>query len=380
MPSAVELGLVFVLGFLGSFGHCAGMCGPVVLGVAWGSSQRTWRQRLGQQLGLHLGRVMTYGAVGAILGQAGSLLVAGGQLAGVGSVVRQGMTVAIGLVLLWSGWSQQVPGWLRWGRHPQGTWPQHPLLLGVLWGLIPCGFLYVAQLQAVATVHPLAGAVVMLVFGLGTVPVLLGLGLWLSRVDMARSQQLSQWAGRLTMVMGLVMLLRTDRMVDLTGYGSLLLLGLALLARPVQRLWGGLRSVRRELGVGAFVLAVIHTLHMADHSFEWDGLGIFFLPPVLFWGVMLGLGAVGLMLPLAATSTEGWVRRLGKGWHRLHRWAPLVWFLATGHVVLWMGERWGGPRTILFGLVVVLVWCVRQSWWWQWWQKEAWYEPADHGR
>ena len=363
MPTAVELGLMFALGFFGSFGHCAGMCGPVVLGVAWGQAQGTWRQRLAQQLGLHLGRVLTYAAVGAMLGQAGSLVVAGGELAGVGSGVRQGFTVAIGLVLIWSGWQKQAPGWWRWGRHLQGNLPQHPVLLGMLWGLIPCSFLYVAQLQAMATVHPLGGAAVMLAFGLGTAPVLLGLGLWLSRVETARGQQFHRWAGGLTMLMGLLLVVRTDRMVDVTGYGSLVLLGLALLARPLQRVWGGLRPLRRELGVGAFVLAVIHALHMVAHSLQWDALAILFLPPIQFWGTMLGLGAVGLMLPLAVTSTEGWVRRLGAGWQRLHRWVSVIWFLAAGHVVLWMGERWGVLRTGVFGILVLLVWLMRQSWW-----------------
>ena len=379
MPSGAEVGLIFALGFLGSFGHCAGMCGPLVLGVAWGQKHLTWGQRWWQQVGLHLGRVLTYAGVGALLGQAGSLLVAGGRLAGVGSGVRQGVTVAVGLLLIWSGWRSQVPNWLRWGWHPRGNPPQNPVLLGVLWGLIPCGFLYVAQLQAVATLNPWAGAVLLGAFGLGTVPVLLGLGLWLSRVGTERGQQLSRWAGRLTVLMGVLMLLRTDSMVDITGYGSLLLLGLALLARPLQRLWGGLRPLRRHLGVGAFVLAGLHTLHMVEHSFQWDLLGIFFLPPLPFWGIILGTLGLGLMVPLAVTSTDGWVRRLGKRWHQLHRWAIGIWFLAAAHIGLLMGARWGILGKVTFILGIILVILLRQSWWWRWWGREAWYEPADVG-
>ncbi|MEN9214112.1 MAG: sulfite exporter TauE/SafE family protein [Gloeomargarita sp. DG02_3_bins_56] len=377
MPNQIALGLLFALGFLGSFGHCAGMCGPLVLGVALGQKQQPWPRRLMQQVLLHLGRVLTYTAVGAVLGQTGSLVVAGGQLAGVGSVVRQAVTVAIGLLLVWTGWQQQSPGWLRWGRHPQGKLPQHPLLLGLLWGLIPCGFLYAAQLQAVATLQPGGGAAVMLAFGLGTVPVLLGLGLWLSRVGTDMGQRLSRWAGGLTMLMGALMLLRTDRMVDISGYGSLLLLGMALLARPLQRLWPGLRPLRRELGVGAFGLAVIHSLHMLEHGFAWDITGVFFLPSSSFWGVMLGAVALALMVPLAVTSTDGWVSRLGPYWHHLHRLATWIWVLAAGHIGLLMGERWGilGTLGLITGILLVLL--LRQSWWWRWWQKEAWYEPAN---
>ncbi|APB34747.1 hypothetical protein GlitD10_2413 [Gloeomargarita lithophora Alchichica-D10] len=379
MPTGAQVGLIFALGFLGSFGHCAGMCGPLVLGVALGQKHQPWGQRLTHQLSLHLGRVLTYSLVGAGLGQAGSLLVAGGQLAGVGSGLRQGVTVAIGVLLIYSGWQKQAPGWLRWGWHPQGALPQNPLLLGLGWGLIPCGFLYVAQLQAVATLNPLGGALVMLAFGLGTVPVLLGLGLWLSRVGSERGDQLSRWAGGLTMVMGGLMLLRTDGMVDITGTGSFLLLGLTLLARPLHRWWPGLRPLRRELGVGAFVLAVIHTLHMVEHGLQWDVTGVLFLPVRPFWGMILGTGAVGLMLPLAVTSTDGWRQRLGQRWHQLHRLVTGIWLLAAGHISLLMGQRWGVMRNGVFILGVIFVLLLRQSWWGRWWPQEAGDEPADSG-
>jgi DMSO/TMAO reductase YedYZ heme-binding membrane subunit len=163
------------------------------------------------------------------------------------------------------------------------------------------------------------------------------------------------------------------------GYGSLFLLGLALLARPLQRLWGGLRPLRRHLGVGAFVLAGLHTLHMVEHSFQWDLLGIFFLPPLPFWGIILGTLGLGLMVPLAVTSTDGWVRRLGKRWHQLHRWAIGIWFLAAAHIGLLMGARWGILGKVTFILGIILVILLRQSWWWRWWGREAWYEPADVG-
>ncbi|MCS7226572.1 MAG: sulfite exporter TauE/SafE family protein [Gloeomargarita sp. SKYB31] len=366
----LELGLLFALGCLGSFGHCVGMCGPVVVAMALGQRGQPWPQRLRQQLALHLGRLTTYAAVGAVLGQAGSVLAAGGQLVGIGSAVRQGVTVLVGLLLLLGA------GQPRWGLPLPQKWPQSPLGLGLLWGLIPCGFLYAAQLQAVASMAATKGALLMLAFGLGTVPVLLGLGLWLGQVSTQAGQRLNRWARLLTLLMGGLMLARTDAMVDVTGYGSLLLLGLALIARPMQRLWPGLRAVRRELGVAAFVLALVHTFYRLDHTFQWDIGGVWFLPQSLFWGVMAGVLALGMMLPLAITSTDGWVHRLGPRWHQLHQWVVAIWLLAAVHVLLLMGYRWGslGTAMLIIGIVSVLL--VRQRWWWRWWRREQWYEPA----
>src|ERR671932_111417 len=98
----LNLFLIMTLGFLGSFGHCFGMCGPIT--VAFSLSQQRDTSRglpLRFHLLLNLGRIVSYALVGAGIGALGSVVVAGGQLAGVGSGLRHGMAIVTGLLLIW---------------------------------------------------------------------------------------------------------------------------------------------------------------------------------------------------------------------------------------------------------------------------------------
>ncbi|MGB5714116.1 MAG: sulfite exporter TauE/SafE family protein, partial [Waterburya sp.] len=168
----LELLLIIALGFLGSFGHCMGMCGPLTVALALSQQDNQANRLSGFQfhLLLNIGRVFSYTLVGAALGSLGSIVVASGQFAGIGSSIRHFMAIFTGIVLIWFGIRQIKPKWLPRlpFLHPlQGTihnrlnsgmdqlstqqqwWT--PGLLGGVWGLIPWGFLYTAQLKAVET-------------------------------------------------------------------------------------------------------------------------------------------------------------------------------------------------------------------------------------
>ena len=100
----LDLLLIFALGFLGSFGHCLGMCSPLTVALAL--SQDDAVSKLGSwrfHLLLNLGRTISYGLVGAALGGLGSIVVASGQLAGIGSGLRQFMAIFTGSLLIWFG-------------------------------------------------------------------------------------------------------------------------------------------------------------------------------------------------------------------------------------------------------------------------------------
>lgn len=380
----MEFLLVFALGFLGSFGHCVGMCGPLTVAFALSQADAAGaaRARAWQQLRFHsllnLGRVLSYAAVGAALGAIGSLLMAGGQLAGIGSGLRQGMAIFTGLLLIWLGLNQINPQLLPRVPllHPllegrshqslshlmsrlsgQSRW-WTPTLLGGLWGLIPCGFLYVAQIKAAATGNLWLGAATMLAFGLGTMPILLGLGVLITRVGADRRSQLFRMGGWITLTMGGLMLLRNDAMVDYTGYGALLLLGLALVARPLSRLLPALLHYRRALGVGAFLLAIAHTGFMLNHTLQWNWSAVEFMLPRHQWGMGAGAAALALMTPAALTSFDGAVRRLGRWWRPVHLLTVPAIALATLHVVC-IGSRylgaleWQTSHAVQTGLLVL---------------------------
>ncbi len=359
----IDLLLMMSLGFLGSFGHCVGMCGPIAVGFSLanrqGDSRRnsTWPHKLVWHGLLNLGRLLSYTLVGAAIGAVGSVLVASGQMAGIGSALRQGLAIVTGLLLIWFGLGQIKPGWLpplpllspfghlhqRLATHrfSQSSAGWTPLLLGAIWGLIPCGFLYAAQIKAAETGSLGLGAATMAAFGLGTVPSMLGVGLSIAKLSAHRRSQLFRLGGWITLTIGVLTLLRTDGMVDHTGYGGLILLILALIARPISHLWGQPLQYRRVLGVGAFVLAIAHTGHMLDHTLQWHLGAIAYMLPQHQIGIGTGILALILLAPAALTSFDRLQLRLGDRWRQIHLLAIPAFLLAVIHTVL-IGSRYLG--------------------------------------
>lgn len=392
-----ELLLVMLLGLLGSFGHCVGMCGPLT--AAFALSQQsptqqspTWQQRLVFHGLLNLGRITSYALVGAGIGALGSVLVAGGQLAGIGSGLRQGLSIATGLLLIWMGLTQINPKLLPGIPllHPilQGRFHDRlsagmmklangarwwtPALLGMTWGLIPCGFLYTAQVKAAETGDLWRGMATMLAFGLGTVPSMLGIGVSASLLSRDRRSQLFRMGGWVTLAIGILTLLRTDEMVDYTGYAALFCLMLALIARPISRLWSFPLRYRRALGVGAYILSLAHTGHMLSHTFEWDLQGLAFMLPLQQTGIWTGIVAVGLMTPLTLTSFDAIVQRFGRYWRWLHLLSVPTLILCAVHTILigssYLGNvDWTASNellSLLLGLITLIVLCIRFRWVW----------------
>src|SRR5919199_2737102 len=221
----LDLFLIMTLGFLGSFGHCVGMCGPLTVAFSLSQQQQstvTWQHSLRFHTLLNLGRITSYALVGSGIGALGSVLVAGGQMAGIGSSVRYGMTIFTGLLLIWLALVQIKPGFLPHIPllHPlmQGNLHERlsrgmlrlsmrpkwwtPTLLGLLWGLMPCGFLYIAQIKAAETGSIGMGAVTMLAFGVGTLPMMLAVGVSASRLSANRRSELFRSGGSVTLMIG----------------------------------------------------------------------------------------------------------------------------------------------------------------------------------
>ncbi|MDA0265450.1 MAG: sulfite exporter TauE/SafE family protein [Cyanobacteria bacterium] len=400
----LELLLVASLGFLGSFGHCVGMCGPIAMALSLSNPDHGDQSR-GRQVAFHLllnlGRLLSYALVGAAIGGLGSVLVAGGQMAGVGSMLRRLIVLFTGSLLIGLGLRQVAPGWLpkiplvhplqgqlhdRLNRAmAQVSQSPHwwtPAALGLAWGLIPCGFLYAAQLKAAEATTPEGGALVMVAFGLGTVPMMVGVGIssaWFSR---DRTSQLFKMGGWITLLIGVLTLMRTgDLMVDYTGHLALVGLALALVARPISKVWVQPLKYRRGLGVGSFVLAIAHTVHMLEHSWGWNPAVLTFMVPQHRWGMIAGISALMLMTPLTLTSTDRAQKRLGQAWRRLHLLSGPALLLGGLHCTLagssYLGSlRWSGwplVHTVVLGTLVVGVFLFRSRWTWQWLRLERWY-------
>ncbi|HEY9738693.1 MAG TPA: sulfite exporter TauE/SafE family protein [Trichocoleus sp.] len=405
----LDLFLLTSLGFLGSFGHCLGMCGPISAAFSLGApgeSAPSKRQLVGFHILLNLGRLLSYALVGAVIGGLGSVLVAGGQVAGLGSDLRRVMALITGGLLIWFGLSQVSPALLpklpllhplRQGRlhnslqrvmtqFSLGRQWWTPLLLGLVWGLVPCGFLYAAQIKAAETAQLGAGAATMLAFGLGTLPIMLGIGLSTSWLSQDRRSQLFRLGGWLTLLIGVLTLARTgETMTDYAGYGALAALALALIARPISRIWSGPLRYRRVLGVGAFVLALAHSVQMLEHSWGWNLRAMQFMLPRHQWGIAAGAAALTLMLPLALTSSDWAQRQLGRLWRNLHLLSVPALVLCGLHCLL-MGPHFLGQghlslaqavHTGLFVGVISLVLLLRSRWIWSLFSLNRYYVPPN---
>ncbi len=399
-----DLLLITTLGFLGSFGHCLGMCGPLTVAFSLSypvqsPAQRSWQSRLWFNLLLNFGRILSYGLVGWLIGTIGSVLIAGGQLAGIGSGLRQGLAVVTGILLIWFGLHQIQPSWLpqlpllhpalgklhdRLNRLMLRLSRISPIFLGLLWGLMPCGFLYAAQIKAAETGNPQLGALTMMAFGIGTLPMMLGVGSSTACFSHDRRSQLFRLGGWVTLVIGLLTLTRNSNMVDYTGHGALILLVLALIARPIAKLWPGLLQYRRGLGVGAFILSIAHIIHILAHTFEWNWSAWRFMLPTQQWGLVCGVIATCLMMPPAFTSFDSMVKLLGSQWRKIHLLSIPALIFVGCHALL-NGSSYLGALTLspahwwrISGLLVMIVAVLstRSRYCWKLVGQEHWYVKA----
>ncbi len=174
----MELWMAFMLGLAGS-AHCAGMCGPLALALPTGG-RRGWTL-LPNRAAYNAGRVTTYCLLGAVFGLVGrSLALAGVQRwvsLGLGVAILAGLFVARARALTMS---IALPvTWLKsaLGRLIQRQTLASQFAFGVLNGLLPCGLVYIACVGAAATGGFFSAVQYMLVFGLGTVPMMLALSL-----------------------------------------------------------------------------------------------------------------------------------------------------------------------------------------------------------
>ena len=177
-------------------------------------------------------------------------------------------------------------------------------------------------------------------------------------------------------------------MVDYTGHAALICLILALIARPISSLWASPLRYRRTLGVGAFVLSVVHTVHMIEHSLQWNFAAFFFLPPEFQWGMAAGAVALILMTPAAFTSLESLQKSLGKRWRQIHLLSVPAMLLSAIHAVLigshYLGSlqsTWGNKlAAVLMGIVTLGVLLVRSRLFWSKLALEKLYVPPTKSR
>jgi sulfoxide reductase heme-binding subunit YedZ len=139
-----------------------------------------------------------------------------------------------------------------------------------------------------------------------------------------------------------------------TGKPALVLLVLSLACTPLNMIfgWRDVIAARKWLGLYAFGYVAVHLLVFVgvDYGFDWT-----LLQEAIFEKryALVGFAAFLILLPLALTSTKGWMRRLGRRWKLLHRWVYLAGILAVVHYI-WLVKS-DIRQPVAFGVVVVLL-------------------------
>ncbi|HHC74320.1 MAG TPA: sulfite exporter TauE/SafE family protein [Thiothrix sp.] len=211
---------VFLVGLLGGV-HCVGMCGGIVSALSFSSAAHlTLWQQLPMLFAYNIGRISSYMLAGALVAGISSQLLDLTTLAH----IEHGLQIFAAIVMILLGlylagfWKILVHlehlGRTLWrylepfGRRfiPVRHWWQ-ALPLGMIWGWLPCGMVYTALFTTLTAGSASQGALLMLAFGLGTLPNLLAMGLFANKLrSLTQQAYIKQAAGLLIILFGGIML------------------------------------------------------------------------------------------------------------------------------------------------------------------------------
>ncbi|MCM4170666.1 sulfite exporter TauE/SafE family protein [Arenibacter sp. TNZ] len=166
-----------IMGLMGSF-HCVGMCGPIAFMLPVDHNKPA--KKLLQVFLYHMGRLTSYSILGLVFGFLGKGLYVFGM--------QQRLSIMIGIIMIvvilipsktFSKYNFSRPIYSlltkvknRLGKELQKKSPDTFLTIGLLNGLLPCGLVYMALFGSIATASPWLGALFMVLFGLGTIPLM----------------------------------------------------------------------------------------------------------------------------------------------------------------------------------------------------------------
>lgn len=174
----MQLWTALMIGFAGSL-HCAGMCGPLVLAMP--ATPDKFGAHLAGKLAYNAGRIVTYGLLGLVFGLFGQMLGLAGFQRWVS--IAAGAAILLGVLALPLRHATTLIARpvntlkIALGKLLKARSVPAQFSFGALNGLLPCGLVYVAAAAAAATGSVPGGLQYMTLFGLGTVPMMLGLGL-----------------------------------------------------------------------------------------------------------------------------------------------------------------------------------------------------------
>lgn len=204
--NSLSLIMLFIIGMTTSF-HCISMCGGIAL-----SQITSEKDNLKRNILYNIGRIISYTLLGGIVGVIGSGITLGNTFFAVVPIVLGCLMIIIGLnnagvvALTNLKFMQHLNLKLSKIRY-QLSHDRGPFILGLVNGLMPCGPLQMMQIYALGTGSFIQGALAMLAFSLGTVPLMLGLGVFINKLSVGSKALVFKMGGYLVIVLGISMML-----------------------------------------------------------------------------------------------------------------------------------------------------------------------------
>jgi hypothetical protein len=202
-----------LLGLMGSF-HCAGMCGPIAIALPLHGNRLP--QKIYGGVLYNLGRTLTYGVMGAVFG----LLGQGVKMIG----FQQKVSIIMGAIMIISVFFPSIfknqysanKSWISWvGKLKSAIAGMFAIrsfsslfFIGLANGLLPCGLVYIAIAGAIGTGEVVYGSLYMLMFGLGTIPMMLSIAIAGNVLSLAIRKKINRLIPALVVVVGVFFILR----------------------------------------------------------------------------------------------------------------------------------------------------------------------------
>lgn len=201
----------FLLGFLGSF-HCIGMCGPIAIALP----QHEGKKNLvfTSALLYNIGRVITYAIIGLLFGSIGKGLFIGGFQQVVSIITGVTIIVFVSFPYILPSKFKQISvlkiPMIRNAFSKAFKMKSFSayLFLGLINGLLPCGFVYMALSGAMLTGNTIDGSLFMAFFGLGTIPAMFSLSVMGSFVNLNFRNKIKKAIPVFSIIVGMILILR----------------------------------------------------------------------------------------------------------------------------------------------------------------------------
>lgn len=206
--------VLFIAGLLTSI-HCVGMCGGIMLSQTVNNESNNKLQAMMPALYYNAGRVISYTVLGGIIGAVGSVFSLSFKSKAAVQIIAALFMIVMGLNMFGFSLFRKLQIKLPHSFCKFKNKSNSPFIVGLLNGFMPCGPLQTMQIFALGTGSPVKGALSMMMFSLGTVPLMLTFGAVSGLLSKGYTKRLLKLSGVMIIILGVIM---GNRGLSILGY------------------------------------------------------------------------------------------------------------------------------------------------------------------